>query len=171
MKTTENIGKRLLMENIIRTEVSAYEPLYRKWWVWAIAGAVVLGLFAPSRSTDSSSLKPDTSAPNIVPSAQNLWGDWWTLNETNWVSLTNSFTQDFETSDEVAVAIDNAIYYGGFITPLPDARAQSLFDQWFMNMKAARAAFDAGDFNLSANLLESASLNMTGLSDYIVGEA
>lgn len=164
--------KSLVTSNLVKSESS--EPLYRKWWVWVIAGVVILGLFGPKTTTEEvtsptiSTGTADLTAPEAVPAVENPWGDWWILNETNWMSLSNTLSEgDYSTPASIADVLETSIYYGDKITDLPDAYAQSLFDDWLNNMKSAKIAVESGNYDMTIEFAKNAGTAMSNLTDYI----
>lgn len=152
--------------------MSEKEPLYRKWWVWAIGAVVVLAVLTndgESASQSSSASVAESASPTVavvVPSQPaNPWGDWYTLNEANWTALTNVLLD--AGNNGIDYTFNKAIEYAENITPLPDEYAQSLFDSWLQNMRDAQMAWNNGDLQSSNTYLDDAGDDMAALTDYI----
>ena len=147
------------------------QPIYRKWWAWVI-GAVVLFIFFGNQ--EEAGAPQPVSSPVAEVSvvvegeeevASNSWSEWWTINEDTWNSLVLVLT-DTETNG-IDYTFNKAIEYAESITPLPDAVAQAIFDEYIENMKASQLAWNNGDIVSANSYIEDATQNIVELTQFI----
>lgn len=177
---TEN-EKNLLAQTLVKSEVKAAEPLYRKWWVWVIGAVVVINVFGNTsdNSSEPSSDAAASAVPVVVEIPENTWASWYGENATNWSMLTDALTSAEDCSNlgpaEMLACVDQifseAIRYGNMITPMPDVAAQSTFESWLYHVEAAQDDWRSGRYDSASQHLNSAVADINNLTSYIEAAA